>query len=224
MGGGSMGGAGARSLSESGRSSWPPVSARRAAGTRLQPRPGAWTRTSGSGVSSRPTNSVSMVGRDCPQLAVSLYLSLTTERTVRRPPMESSVVQLAAPPREGRPAGPDPVAQHSPAGCAWRLSWRRDRDPGPRFDVDGAPSWAVFKSGRELNRAITLPVRVKESSTIDVDADVEPLEAVLEESAPVPVARVRVEESRILDSRRPLKRRRAIVRATWGGSRKAPPR
>jgi hypothetical protein len=64
------------------------------------------------------------------------------------------------------------------------------------LDPEGQRSLALFKAGRDLNRVLRLPVRTRDSLTIDADPVVEPLEAVLESQASVLVVEAGAEESR----------------------------
>ena len=63
-------------------------------------------------------------------------------------------------------------------------------------DPAGARSLVVFKSGSELNRLIKLPARTGDALTIELDAYIEPLEAVLQEHPRALVVMVSKEEAR----------------------------
>jgi hypothetical protein len=63
---------------------------------------------------------------------------------------------------------------------------------------EGFRSEMIFKSGEELNRVITLPVRMSDNLTIDVDPYVMPLEIALEENERVLFVEISWNESRFL--------------------------
>lgn len=66
---------------------------------------------------------------------------------------------------------------------------------------DGFRSEIIFKSGHELNRVITLPIRMRDGLTLDVDPYVLPIEAALEENEEVLFIEVSWNESRFLSYR-----------------------
>ncbi|HYW27237.1 MAG TPA: hypothetical protein VE953_23910 [Terriglobales bacterium] len=126
---------------------------------------------------------------------VSLYLDLGAARVVRDPPVYLTVFHSLR--RQELEARHDLVAglPHDR-----RLRVGADLDEIEELlralDPAGRRSVVLFKAGRELNRALALPVRTADSLTIDADPNVEPLEAALESQASVLVVEVRTEESR----------------------------
>src|SRR5256712_1879245 len=65
-----------------------------------------------------------------------------------------------------------------------------------RYEPQGARALVIFKSGTQLNRVVPLPVRVADSLSIDADAYVEPLEAIMEEQHRVMVLDVAMDKTR----------------------------
>jgi hypothetical protein len=63
---------------------------------------------------------------------------------------------------------------------------------------EGVGSQIIFKSGAELNRVITLPVRMSDSLTIDVDPYIMPVEAALEDNQRVLFVEISWNESRFI--------------------------
>lgn len=112
---------------------------------------------------------------------VSLYLSFSPERLVRadRPVFLSIFSSLRHQALENRRAYIDGLAH------AQRLripdDLREVQEFLEAFEPAGARALVIFKSGEHLNRVVPLPVRVADSLTIEADAYVEPLEAILEE-------------------------------------------
>src|SRR2546429_4063370 len=64
-----------------------------------------------------------------------------------------------------------------------------------RYEPQGARALVIFKSGTQLNRVVPLPVRVADSLSIDADAYVEPLEAIMEEQHRVLVLDVAMDKT-----------------------------
>lgn len=111
---------------------------------------------------------------------VSLYLTFTPERLVRtdRPVFLSVVNSLIHRERAAR------QAEIAALEHAQRVQLQRDLEEIEAFLLHFEPAHArslvIFKSGEELNRVMTLPVRTIDSLTIDVDPYVSPLESLLE--------------------------------------------
>jgi predicted Zn-ribbon and HTH transcriptional regulator len=66
------------------------------------------------------------------------------------------------------------------------------------FTPNGAHSLVIFKSGEDLNRVLAVPVRTRDSLTIDPDPYIVPLEAILEEHQRVLFLEVEKAETRFL--------------------------
>lgn len=126
---------------------------------------------------------------------ISVYLNATAEKTVRRPPVLLTVFNSMRHGEESARAafiGALPTQQRR--GLAADLD--EIGDLLGTLDVAGSRSVVVFKSGRELNRVILLPLRTADSLTIDADPYIQPLEAALEAHPQCLVVEVSKEESR----------------------------
>ena len=167
-----------------------------------------------------------MSRREYSQPVVSVYLNLNAERVARRPPVFLSILNSLR--RREETARRDFIGS---LPTRQRRGLEADLDEVQELvgalRLDAARSVILFKSGKELNRAFTVPARATDRLTIDPDPYVEPLLALLEEHPPALVAEVHVEESLLwtyqlgyleqvervrayiptgdLDSRRPLK-------------------
>jgi len=112
---------------------------------------------------------------------ISLYLSFSPERLVRadRPVFLSIVSSLRHQALDARQAYIDSLPHAQRLGVPEDL--HELQEFLEEYEPTGARALVMFKSGTQLNRVMPLPVRVADSLTIDADAFVEPLEAIMEE-------------------------------------------
>ena len=112
---------------------------------------------------------------------ISLYLDFLSERVVRaeRPVFLSIYSSLRHQTLEARKAYIDSLPHAQRLGVPEDLREVQEFLEG--YEPSGERALVIFKSGTQLNRVMPLPVRVADSLTIDPDAFVEPLEAILEE-------------------------------------------
>src|SRR5262245_12472900 len=136
-----------------------------------------------------------LVDRTYDQPVVSVYLNLTPEHVVRRPPVYLSMFNSM---RHREVASRGGLIATLPRRQRYALQGDLDvvEELLGMLHPTGTRSIVVFKSGRELNRVIMLPVRAADSLTIDADPYVEPLEAILEAHPRCLVVEVAKEESR----------------------------
>src|SRR5262245_10623646 len=136
-----------------------------------------------------------LVDRTYGQPVVSLYLNLTPELVVRRPPVYLSMLNSL---RHRETAARRDLIAALPRSQRYALQGDLDMvdDLVGTLRPSGTRSIVVFKSGRKLNRVVMLPVRAADSLTIDADPYVEPLEAILEAHPRCLVVEVAKEESR----------------------------
>jgi peptide subunit release factor 1 (eRF1) len=129
------------------------------------------------------------------QPVVSVYLNITPDVLIRDPPVYLTVFNSM---RHRELAARRDLVRALSTRQRQRLE--DDLDEVERLirglDPAGVRSLVVFKSGRELNRLIKLPVRTATSLTIDVDAYIEPLEAALQGRPRALVVSVSKEEAR----------------------------
>jgi hypothetical protein len=112
---------------------------------------------------------------------ISLYLNFSPERLVRadRPVFLSYFSSLRHQTLETRKAYIDSLPHAQRLGVPEDLREVQEFLEG--YEPAGERALVIFKSGTQLNRVMPLPVRVADSLTIDADAFVEPLEAIMEE-------------------------------------------
>jgi hypothetical protein len=136
-----------------------------------------------------------LADRTYEQPVVSVYLNLTPEQVIRRPPVYLSMFNSM---RHREFAARRDLIQS--LSRKQRYSLYGDMDVVEELlgmlRPAGTRSIVIFKSGRELNRVFTLPVRAADSLTIDADPYLEPLEAILEGHPRCLVVDVHKEESR----------------------------
>lgn len=128
------------------------------------------------------------------QPVISLYLDLTPDKVVRRPTVALSVFNSM---RHGELASRQDLIDGLSAAQRSRLKDDLDEIEVviPVANVAGARSLVILKSGRDLNRVISLPIRTADSLTIDLDPYLEPLEAALEQHPPALVVKVSKKDS-----------------------------
>ena len=136
-----------------------------------------------------------LVDRTYDQPVVSVYLNLTPEHVVRRPPVYLSMFNSM---RHREVAARRGLIETLPRRQRYALQGDLDvvEELLGMLRPTGTRSIVVFKSGRELNRVIMLPVRAADSLTIAADPYVEPLEAILEAHPRCLVVEVGKRESR----------------------------
>jgi Bacterial archaeo-eukaryotic release factor family 10 len=112
---------------------------------------------------------------------ISLYLNFSPERLVRadRPVFLSIFSSLRHQALDVRKGYIDSLPHAQRLGVPEDLHEVQEFLEG--YEPTGERALLVFKSGTQLNRVMPLPVRVADSLTIDGDAFVEPLEAIVEE-------------------------------------------
>jgi len=112
---------------------------------------------------------------------ISLYLSFSPERLVRadRPIFLSIFSSLRHQALDGRKPYIDSLPHAQRLGVPEDL--HEVQEFLEQYVPAGARALVIFKSGTQLNRVMPLPVRAADSLTIDADAFVEPLEAIMEE-------------------------------------------
>jgi hypothetical protein len=112
---------------------------------------------------------------------ISLYLNFSPERLVRadRPVFLSIFSSLRHQALDVRKGYIDSLPHTQRLGVPEDLQEVQEFLEG--YEPAGERALLVFKSGAQLNRVMPLPVRVADSLTIDGDAFVEPLEAIVEE-------------------------------------------
>lgn len=112
---------------------------------------------------------------------VTLYLNFSPERLVRAdPPVLRSVFHSL---RHRTLEARKPYIESLPHAQRLRVPVDLDdvMDFLEGYEPQGARALVIFKSGKQLNRPVPLPVRVADSLTIEADPYVEPLEAIMEE-------------------------------------------
>ena len=126
---------------------------------------------------------------------VSLYLNFSPDRLVRadRPVFLSVFSSLRHQVLDARKAFIDGLPHAQRLGVPEDL--REVQEFLESYEPAGERALVILKSGSQLNRVMPLPVRVADSLTIDADAFVEPLEAILEEQHRVLVLDVSMEKT-----------------------------
>ncbi|TMG28436.1 MAG: hypothetical protein E6H93_13125 [Chloroflexi bacterium] len=126
---------------------------------------------------------------------VSLYLNFSPDRLVRadRPVFLSVFSSLRHQVLDIRKAFIDALPHAQRLGVPEDL--REVQEFLESYEPAGERALVILKSGSQLNRVMPLPVRVADSLTIDADAFVEPLEAILEEQHRVLVLDVSMEKT-----------------------------
>jgi hypothetical protein len=126
---------------------------------------------------------------------ITLYMNFTPERLVRadRPVFLSIFNSLRHMTLESRKE----YVESLPHGQRLRVpeDLREIQEFLDRFEPQGARALVILKSGPQLNRIMPLPVRVADSLTIDADAYIQPLEAMMEEQHRVLVMDVAKDET-----------------------------
>ncbi|HET9848490.1 MAG TPA: hypothetical protein VFR68_08055 [Candidatus Dormibacteraeota bacterium] len=122
-----------------------------------------------------------IAGKEYERPVITLYLNFTPERLVRadRPVFLSIFSSLRHQVLETRKDYIDGLPHAQRLGIPEDLREVQEFLEG--YEPAGARALVIFKSGTQLNRVVPLPVRVADSLTIDADAHIEPLEAILEE-------------------------------------------
>lgn len=135
-----------------------------------------------------------LAARGYSQPVVSLYLELTPDKVVRRPPVAVSVFNSM---RHSELAARQDLIDGLSAAQRSRLKDDLDEIEMiiPVANLASARSLVILKSARELNRVISLPVRAADSLTIDLDPYLEPLEAALEQHPAALVVKVSKKDS-----------------------------
>jgi peptide subunit release factor 1 (eRF1) len=112
---------------------------------------------------------------------ISLYLNFASERVVRaeRPLFLSIFSSLRHQALEARKPYIDSLPHAQRLGVPDDLREVQEFLEG--YEPAGERGLVILKSGTQLNRVMPLPARVADSLTIDPDAFVQPLEAILEE-------------------------------------------
>ena len=126
---------------------------------------------------------------------ITLYLNFSAERLVRadRPVFLSIFSSLRHQALEARKTYIESLPHAQRLGVPEDL--RDVQDFLERYEPEGARAVVIFKSGTQLNRVVPLPVRVADSLSIDADAYVEPLEAIMEEQHRVLVLEVAMDKT-----------------------------
>src|SRR2546430_2046857 len=126
---------------------------------------------------------------------ITLYLNFSAERLVRsdRPVFLSVFSSLRHQALEAKKPFIESLPHAQRLGVPDDL--RDVQDFLERYEPQGARALVIFKSGTQLNRVVPLPVRVADSLSIDADAYVEPLEAIMEEQHRVPVLDVSMDKT-----------------------------
>src|SRR5438270_9737951 len=126
---------------------------------------------------------------------VSLYLNFSPDRLVRadRPVFLSVFSSLRHQVLDARKAFIDGLPHAQRLGVPEDL--REVQEFLESYEPAGERALVILKSGSQLNRVMPLPVRVADSLTIDADAFVEPLEAILEEQHRVLVLDVSMDKT-----------------------------
>jgi len=126
---------------------------------------------------------------------ITLYLNFSAERLVRsdRPVFLSIFSSLRHQALEAKKTYIESLPHAQRLGVPDDL--RDVQDFLERYEPQGARALVIFKSGTQLNRVVPLPVRVADSLSIDADAYVEPLEAIMEEQHRVLVLDVAMDKT-----------------------------
>ena len=126
---------------------------------------------------------------------ITLYLNFSAERLVRsdRPVFLSIFSSLRHQALEAKKTYIESLPHAQRLGVPDDL--RDVQDFLERYEPQGARALVIFKSGTQLNRVVPLPVRVADSLSIDADAYVEPLEAIMEEQHRVLVLDVSMDKT-----------------------------
>ena len=126
---------------------------------------------------------------------ITLYLSFSPERLVRadRPVFLSIFSSLRHEALEARKPYIDSLPHAQRLGVPEDLHGMQEFLE--QYEPAGARGLVMLKSGTQLNRVMPLPVRVADSLTIDADAFVEPLEAIMEEQRRLLVLNVSMEKT-----------------------------
>jgi peptide subunit release factor 1 (eRF1) len=138
-----------------------------------------------------------IAGREYETPVLTLYLNFSPERLVRadRPVFLSVFGSLRHQALDARKAYIDGLPH------AQRLRVPEDLREIQEFlesyEPAGERAVVIFKSGTQLNRVMPLPVRVADHLTIEPDAYVEPLEAILEEQHRMLVLDVSKDETKV---------------------------
>src|SRR6184192_4260168 len=124
---------------------------------------------------------------------ITLYLNFSAERLVRsdRPVFLSIFSSLRHQALEATKTYIESLPHAQRLGVPDDL--RDVQDFLERYEPQGARALVIFKSGAQLNRVVPLPVRVADS--LSIDADVEPLEAIMEEQHRVLVLDVSMDKT-----------------------------
>lgn len=138
-----------------------------------------------------------IAGREYETPVFTLYVNFSPDRLVRadRPvflSVFSSLRHQALEARQGYIDGlPHPQRLRVPEDLREIQEFLEGYEPA------GERALVIFKSGTQLNRVIPLPVRVADHLTIEPDAYVEPLEAILEEQHRMLVLDVSKDETKV---------------------------
>ena len=127
---------------------------------------------------------------------ISFYLNFSPERLVRadRPVFLSIFSSLRHQTLEARKPLIDALPHAQRLGVPEDLREIQQFLEG--YEPAGARALVIFKSGIQLNRVMPLPARVADSLTIDPDAFVQPLEAIMEEQHRLLVLDVALDRTR----------------------------
>ena len=137
----------------------------------------------------------SIARQDYERPVITLYLNFSADRVVRadRPVFLTIFSSLRHQALEARKAYIESLPHAPRLGVPEDL--RDVQDFLERYEPEGARALVIFKSDAQLNRVMPLPVRVADSLTIDADAYVEPLEAIMEEQHRVLVVDVAMDRT-----------------------------
>src|SRR6184192_88067 len=133
--------------------------------------------------------------QDYERPVITLYLNFSADRVVRadRPVFLSIFSSLRHQALEAGKTYIESLPHTQRLGVPEDL--RDVQDFLERYEPEGARALVIFKSDAQLNRVMPLPVRVADSLTIDADAYVEPLEAIMEEQHRVLVVDVAMDRT-----------------------------
>lgn len=138
-----------------------------------------------------------IAGREYETPVLTLYLNFSPDRLVRadRPVFLSVFSSLRHQALESRKEYIDGLPHAQRLGVPEDLREIQEFLEG--YEPAGERALVIFKSGTQLNRVMPLPVRVADHLTIEPDAYVEPLEAIVEEEHRMLVLDVSKDQTRV---------------------------